>query len=557
MKFLPKEAWRYTVLLLILFCIAGIAVWHVMDFMSERLPSADASLAALLVWSLTLGFMFLAGAFGLWAIQFSSEAESRRRIGRLVDAMDYLSDGLLAIDTKGRIKGFNPATEAFSLKPAQKNTHLSDAFPCLKTQDVETLASSRKPQEIERNQLRSSGMRALRFRSQPSEGLTILLVSDITAMNEQRRRKRQAAQLQLVGDLARGVAHDFDNLLCSISAHASLLKRVPPGSQNATNSLESIQEASRRGVKLAGHLLEISHTPVGVYGTEAVEGHVTNALETLRETLGERWQIQHQVNGTIRPIAFSGIQIEELTLNLCLRISERLPQPGVIGVCITGPAKDGNATNEAGRIMIACALEESGLIYKCDGAECSDEDRGVIVSVIRSLLEESGGALKCHAGKNGSATYCLSLPAGGGTSTDTSQVPAELKAYVAPWSILYAAEHRDSIPLYSQLQQLGVQIKRVKDITTLLTGIEDTPRIDAMILHEHMLGAEPESLIRAVLKIRPSAGIVIISNDPDSAPSALAASTVFLKRNTPLASSLLRIIDAKTLAVKRLRNTES
>ncbi len=554
MKFLPKEAWRYTVLLLILFCIAGIAVWHVIDFISERLPPADSALAALLIWSLTLGFMFLAGAFGLWAIQFSAEAESRRRIGRLVDAMDYLSDGLLAIDRKGRIKGFNPAAETFALNPANKDARLSDAFPCLQTQDIEILASSRKPQEIECNQLRSSGMRALRFRSQPSEGLTILLVSDITAMNEQRRRKRQAAQLQLVGDLARGVAHDFDNLLCSISAHASLLKRVPPGSQNATHSLEAIQEASRRGVKLAGHLLEISHTPIGVYGTQAVEGHVANALETLRDTLGDRWQVQHRVDGTVRPIAFSGIQIEELTLNLCLQISELLPQPGVIGVCISGPADDDNGANEAGRIVIACALEESALVYACEGAECSDEDSGVIVSVIRSLLEGSGGALKCNKGRNGSATYCLSLPASGGSSTDTSQVPAELKAYVAPWSVLYAAEHRVSVPLYSQLRQLGVQVKRVKDITTLLTNIEDSPRIDAMILHEHMLGSEPESLVRAVLKIRPSAGIVIISNDPDSAPSSLKDSAVFLSNNTPLASALLRIIDAKTLAVKRLRN---
>jgi hypothetical protein len=306
-------------------------------------------------------------------------------------------------------------------------------------------------------------------------------------------------------------------------------------------------------VKLAGHLLEISHTPVGVYGTQAVEGHVVNALESLRDTLGERWHVQHRVEGTVRPVAFSGMQIEELTLNLCLQIAEQQSQPGHIGVCIAGPRPDKAESQYAGRIVISYAQDPATLSIEPRGEDVADENTGVIVSVVRSLLESSGGALKCGRAPEGGDVYCLYLPLGGATGTDISQVPAELKAYVAPWSILFAATPRDPCALHGQLRSLGLNVRRVEDIAGLLAHLSDAPRLDAMILHEKILGPEQEGLLRAILKIRPSAGIVVLCADPAQAPPVLSENAVFLGLNTAMAGTLLGLIDAKTLAVKRTR----
>ena len=111
MKFLPKEAWRYAFLLIILFAIAAVTVHEILEYLREPLSAEHFRVISFLMSALTLGFMLIAGAFGLWAIRFSAEAESRRRIGRFVDAMDYLSDGILTLDGKGQITGSNPVFE--------------------------------------------------------------------------------------------------------------------------------------------------------------------------------------------------------------------------------------------------------------------------------------------------------------------------------------------------------------------------------------------------------------------------------------------------------------
>ena len=51
--------------------------------------------------------------------------------------------------------------------------------------------------------------------SESSEGLRLILISDVTEMKRQAVRHRQVATLQLIGRVGRGVATDFNNILCS------------------------------------------------------------------------------------------------------------------------------------------------------------------------------------------------------------------------------------------------------------------------------------------------------------------------------------------------------
>ena len=108
MQLLPKEGWRYAALLVLLFAIAAVAVREVLRYIEPMVPEQEFLVASAVIASLMLGFMLIAGAFGLWAIRFSAEAESTRRIGGLVDRMDYIRDGVVAIDRHGVITGLNP-----------------------------------------------------------------------------------------------------------------------------------------------------------------------------------------------------------------------------------------------------------------------------------------------------------------------------------------------------------------------------------------------------------------------------------------------------------------
>ena len=85
MKFFRTEALAYTVLLIILFTISSLAVVRIIHVLGDVVPGDVSPAIAVAIWSLTLGFMLIAGAFGLWGIKLSAEAEGRRRVGRFVD----------------------------------------------------------------------------------------------------------------------------------------------------------------------------------------------------------------------------------------------------------------------------------------------------------------------------------------------------------------------------------------------------------------------------------------------------------------------------------------
>ena len=81
MRFFHRETWGYAVLLIVLFAIAAVAVSQILVYL-EYHTTADFKVVTSVMIALTLGFMLIAGAFGIWAIQFAGAAESRRRIGR-------------------------------------------------------------------------------------------------------------------------------------------------------------------------------------------------------------------------------------------------------------------------------------------------------------------------------------------------------------------------------------------------------------------------------------------------------------------------------------------
>lgn len=551
MRILPREAWRYTALLLLLFCIAGIAVCHVLQFLGNRLHPDNFRVAALLLWSLTLGFLSIAGAFGLWAIRFSAEGESRRRIARLVDAMYYIDDAILAIDRQARVRGANPAASAMAERESTEERALQMLFPCL-THDDLNLLTARTGGEIERHMVSAAGIRALRFRSQPSEGLILILVSDITAMNEQRLKRRQSTQLQLIGELARAVAHDFDSILCAIAGHAALLGRLPEGSPDAAHSQKAIAEEAERGVVLAGHLRQLAESPMGTRVTHDVAGHVSSATAALRDMLPEGWVVDCAEDAPSASVAFTGLQLEQTILQLGLAMAEAAPAAKRISIRVTA-APEGNATRGAAHgtsLLLLCRnIEEKGtpaLELRADARAAG----GLIVSVIRTLLEESGASLECLASDDGLPAFRANLPPAPSTPGSDADVPDELRSYIADWSVLCAGTRgwRPSLP--RELRALGLRATHTDDVATALTAIEQDTGLDAAIFHERLLGQEPLGLLRAILKIRQSVGIVVVSEQPQALSSALGTELVSVPPGCTDGQLVTAIIESKAMAAR-------
>ncbi|MCE9615000.1 MAG: hypothetical protein K8T26_12030 [Lentisphaerae bacterium] len=555
MRLFSKEATRYAVLLICMFGIAAIAVWHVLGYLGDRLETHDYAVASILICVITFGFMLIAGAFGLWGIQLAAAAEGRRRVARLIEAMDYIQDGLIAIDRRGRVTGSNPAIKRITGSEVEPNQPLQAAFACLNEHDVAAFLAAADPDEIERKLFLPTGVRTLRFRSQPIEGMILLLVSDVTRMEVLRLHNRFVARLQLIGQIARGVAFDFNNLLCAIAGHAALLTRLPADSPEVPRSIRAISKGAERGTTLAAHLLELSMpVPSTAFPRMSVE-YLQVAISSLRDSLSEAWQIDAKVTA-VPPMSLTGIKIEQVILNLGLLVADRAATPGTLRVVVSSPRDDDPLLNVgpqfAGILLVAATPLD--VVAQPDVIRDDAGSSGVIVSVIRTMIEQASGTLECFRGSDGSPIYRVALPHETTLVADSSHpgYAAELAPYIANWRVLVLTpqgERHHRIQEY--LRNYSVNVEVMDNIVSALARMENKRQLDALIIDQRVIPMEAKGLLRAVMKLCPAAALVVLNAEPGTEEAALAAEVVFVRYTDPEDQLLRALVEARSLAMKR------
>lgn len=566
MTFFPKSAWRYAVLIIILFAIVAVTSAFIISYLEELMRDAryeqTIQVVSFAIWALTLGVMFLAGALGLWAIRSTAEIESRRRIGRFVNAMDYLRDGLVVLDRKGRITAFNPAVNKLApyLIPERGPITLGELFPSLLPQDSMALLESGPPCEIERNIVSPLGLRTLRFRSQPSSGVQLVLISDVTNLRTEEIRKRQVAQLQLIGRIAGGMAHDFNNILCAIDGHAALLKRQDLDPAMAARSLEIIADETRKGSVLSRQLLELGRAGAPGKPCDRLGETVAEAADLLKVALSPAWTVKTMITGGGPAVPLSIVQVEQIVLNLGLQAADAQAQPGTIMISLDIPGQQHlrDVGNQFAAVILV-SVEGSGIptglppadtLYK----EVSlDDVSGVISSVVGSLVAEAHGRLDYLTAPGGMCVYRVCLPhlALPYENQREGHPAQDLTAMVAHWSVLLAGADQKLDRLDQRLCQTGCVVARKDTVVALLSSVESLRNLDAVVLEKQLLGEEAESLLKAMVKICPRVGIVVLCPDPLQESAALSSLIVFESAGATPEKIIRALITARTLAAGR------
>ena len=551
MAWFPRGTWRYAVLILLLLLLAAFAALSTLTSIEKFLlndarsatPEALHSylgIITLTILALTMGFLFLAGAMGVWAIRSTAQVESRRRVGRFVDAMEYLSDGLLAVDRRGRITGANPAARRFAGGETGPGARLRDLFPILTAEQEALLLGGREPQEVDCLQPEPAGLRALRFRSQPSEDIQLILVSDVTQRKTEEMRSRQMATLQLIGRIARGVAHDFNNILCAISGHAELAGRGPL-TDDQRSSLQAIAHESQRGASLAAQVLRLSQAEARGQPCPRPTEQIHRTMELLKVGLSSRWQLAEDIQDELGPTHLTGHQVEQILLSLSLLAADELGRAGHLLVRARAPGTGDPLFDVGHRYAGAVWIAASEV---ADGAaapmKSTPMEAGVVVSVVRSLLAEAGGRLDILE-QDGQHGYRLCLPGLPVAEKNLTQglLTEEQARLVASWRVLLAGASPTAGEDWARwLRDLNADVRVAADIVTALHAVEAPGELHVLVLDRRLLGEEAAALVRAIRKLRPRSGLVLLTDDQAAWDPALGIEVI--RDPAPGAETLLR-----------------
>lgn len=142
----------------------------------------------------------------------------------------------------------------------------------------------------------------------------------------------QSQKLTAIGQLAGGVAHDFNNVLQAISGHADLLLLSHKPADPAFNDIMQIRQNSYRAASLVRQLLAFSRKQTLRPEVVQISDVLTDASMLLRRTLGENVALDMAHGRDLWPVKADVTQLEQVVLNLAVNARDAMPEGGKLSI---------------------------------------------------------------------------------------------------------------------------------------------------------------------------------------------------------------------------------
>ena len=143
---------------------------------------------------------------------------------------------------------------------------------------------------------------------------------------------RQAQKMEAIGQLAGGVAHDFNNMLNIILGYSqmALMKIEPSGPLNA--NIQEIMNAARRSADLVRQLLAFARKQTIAPKALDLNDTVAGMLNMLRKLIGEDIDLLWMPAANLWPVKMDPAQVDQILANLAVNARDSISGVGKITI---------------------------------------------------------------------------------------------------------------------------------------------------------------------------------------------------------------------------------
>ena len=270
---------------------------------------------------------------------------------------------------------------------------------------------------------------AVALKSSNEEFLIHGLMIEITDLKEAEAAKlsieqklRQIQKVEAVGQLAGGVAHDFNNILMVISSYCELLQ-IKLSSEDPNMSLiNEIKGAADKGAALTRQLLVFSRK-------QKIEPRIVNLNHVIRDMeqmvhhlIREDIELSLQLHEALHPVKVDPSQIERLIINLVVNARDAMPNGGRLTVSTmnesTQTSTEMDATPYAALIIsdtgIGMDRETISRIFEpFFTTKEEDKGTGLGLSTAQGIVKQNDGRIEVQSKPGMGTTFRILFPAYG------------------------------------------------------------------------------------------------------------------------------------------------
>jgi PAS domain S-box-containing protein len=354
------------------------------------------------------------------------QAVAREHQSLLTNILESARESIYAVDTDGYFKWGNSATlEGLGY---ERNDLIGQHLLAVVYEDDRDLvkekleaALSGKPQTYEMRYLAHDGsLRYARVDNSPLvvEGQTtgvLGIARDITEQKEERERAARADKLRALGQLASGVAHDFNNSLAAILGRAQLLRRQVTD-QALVRNIEIIETAAEDAAATVRRIQTFARkSPAKEFERLNVRDLLHDAIEITRT----RWENEARISGLEYGVNLdaesdhhtygSASELREVFVNFIVNAVDAMPKGGKLSI---------SCLREKGRLLLQFADSGVGIaedlrekIFEPFFTTKGAHGTGLGLSVSHSIIDRHEGSVSVTSELGIGTIFTISLPA--------------------------------------------------------------------------------------------------------------------------------------------------
>jgi len=239
---------------------------------------------------------------------------------------------------------------------------------------------------------------------------------------------RQSQKLEAVGQLAGGVAHDFNNILTAILGNVELsiadLRQAMGPDHETVRSMEEIEEAAQRASTLTRQLLTFSRRDVVRPETLSLNSILADLDKMLRRLITENITFETVTDPDLGSVRADAGQLEQVIVNLVVNAVHAMPDGGRVTVETRNVTIDEEytrnhaeaqpgphvllAVSDTGHGMDAPTLER--IFEPFFTTKPMDRGTGLGLATVHGIVKQSGGHIMAYSEPGRGTTFKVYLP---------------------------------------------------------------------------------------------------------------------------------------------------
>lgn len=349
--------------------------------------------------------------------------------------------------------------------------------------------------------------------SQLPDGRSVWILSETTERKRFKDRLEEIRRVEALGKVTGEVAHDFGNILSTISGNLHLLETS--SATAAPLRLGRIRTAVDLGVSLTERLVAFARKQHLEPETVDLGSLVEGMQDLLDIALPENVELHLDLGNSPLSVSLDPGQLESALLNVCMNAAQAIPEKGNIWI---------NLTEHDGHAVLSIKDDGTGMSEETRRhafepfytARLSGEGTGLGLSMVYGFVTQSGGSIEIHSAMGQGTTIEIRVPLMASPRVASQRIP------LAGTAIVVDDNSETAAALKITLATLGYDTLVATNFLTAQETIAQTPDISLLVSDLNLdHGHSGVELIHAALKQDPSAFAILISSRlPAKAPVA-------------------------------------